>query len=205
MFIEAERRPRIRTEIETPPTRLTDGRVFLRIFVINEALGWPWRAFMDRRPALMTRAWITFLTERNASFFRPGRRMRGRWSSTPEPIRPLPISPSSAGGPSLALLWDLSITRDHVDIAPGSREILDIVMRAQGEDGCRGWHNGIIQRPDPPEDEQFELPAGRYRALVRVQTAGRTYRALFNTVNDVPIGDFRLEPVRMDSSLPDDL
>jgi hypothetical protein len=203
-FIEAQLRPHMTVKAEESPPTMPDGRVFLRVVVTNRSLGWPWNRIMDRRPALMTRAWITFLRDNNNTpFFRPGHRMKGRWSVTPEPVRAILIPTSASDELRIASFWDPGVTRDFVDVAPASSEPLDIVMRAPGETGCRGWHNGIIQRPDPPEDERFDLLAGTFRALVRVQTGGQTTRALFQIVNDVPLEHFRLEPLKMDPAIPD--
>ena len=83
--------------------------------------------------------------------------------------------------------------------------MLDLVMRTPDEDGCRGWHNGIIQRPDPPLDERFELAQGRYHALITVQTGGRAFRYVLRIVNDLPIEHFRLEPIEPQPTLPGDL
>ena len=65
----------------------------------------------------------------------------------------------------MILLLDLSVTRDAVAWLRPS-EILDIVMRAPGEEGCRGWHNQIIQNPNPRPEDRFELHIGRYHARV---------------------------------------
>jgi len=68
-------------------------------------------------------------------------------------------------------------------------------MRVPGEAGCRGWHNRMIQNPNPPPEQQVELPQGRYHAQVRVDVSGRSFNALFRIVCDVGIQDFRLEPL----------
>ena len=195
VFFEIELRPQIRIVEEETPFVRPDGSRFLRVIVENRALWWPLNLITDRRPAYQVRAWITFLTESNDPVFAKGRRMIGRWSNTPEPIRPVSISQGSSGSQQIALLWDLSVTRDAVDIGSGAIEPLDIVMRSPSEDGCRGWHNRMIQNPNIRPEDQFELTNGRYRALVRVDTAGRNFEALFRIVCDVGIGDFRLEPI----------
>jgi len=195
VFVEMELRPQISIlEEETPPV-LPDGRKFLRVIVENRALWWPLKLIMDRRPVYQARAWITFLTESNDPVFAKGRLMIGRWSNTPEPVRPILISQGPGGSPQITKLWDLSVTRDAVDIGSGASEPLDIVMRTPNEDGCRGWHNRMIQNPNIQPEDQFELSKGRYRALVRVDTSGRSFKALFRIVCDVGIGDFRLEPI----------
>jgi hypothetical protein len=121
--------------------------------------------------------------------------MTGRWSNTPEPVRPIMVSQNPGGTPELTFLLDQSVTRDAVDIGSGAHEILDIVMRAPGEEGCRGWHNRMIQNPSPRPEERFELGMGRYHARVRVDVSGRSFNAIFRIVCDVGIEDFRLEPI----------
>ncbi len=148
-----------------------------------------------RRAANQVRAWITFLTDANNPVFAPGRQMIGRWSDTPEPVRPIMIAQNPGGAPQMTFFLDLSVTRDAVDIGSGASEILDIVMRVPGEAGCRGWHNRMIQNPNPPPEQQVELPQGRYHAQVRVDVSGRSFNALFRIVCDVGIQDFRLEPL----------
>ena len=194
-FVEMELRPEISIVQEETPPVLPDGRKFLRVVVANRALWWPLKLIMDRRPANQVRAWITFLTESNNPVFAAERQMIGRWSNTPEPVRPIMISQNPGGAPEMTLLLDLSVTRDAVDIGSGASEILDVVMRVPGEAGCRGWHNRMIQNPNPPPEHQFELPQGRYHAQVRVDVSGRSFNALFRIVCNVGIQDFRLEPV----------
>lgn len=196
LFLEMELRPQIGIFEEATPPRLPDGRRFLRVIVSNPALWWPLRLIADRRPLYQARASITFLTETNDPVFGSGRQMIGRWSNTPEPVHPISVSPTLAGTPGITFLWSLGATRDSVDIGSGACELLDVVMRVPNEDGCRGWHNRMIQRADTSPEDQFELPRARYRALVRVNSSGRSFKALFRIVCDVGITDFRLEPIR---------
>src|SRR5271169_3783219 len=97
IFVEMELRPRIRIVEEQTPPDVPGGRRFLRVIVENRALWWPLKLIMDRRPVYQARAWITFLTETNDTVFSKGRRMIGRWSNTPEPLRPLSILPGPDG------------------------------------------------------------------------------------------------------------
>lgn len=121
--------------------------------------------------------------------------MIGRWANTPEPVRPISIMLTGEGRAKIGSFRDLSLTRDAIDIACGSSEILDIVMRDEDESGCHGWHNRFIGNPDPPEEDRFDLPAGRYHALVRVDASGRSFKALFRIVCNTGFLDFRLEPI----------
>lgn len=195
LFVEMELRPQLTIVAEETPHVHAGGRAFLRVVVRNRALWWPLKYVMDRRPAYQARAWITFLTESNDPVFGGGRRMVGRWSETPEPVRPLSVSLSPGGTPGIVMMRDVSVVRDVVDIGSGAGEILDVVMRHPNEDGCRGWHNRIIENPAPRPEDQFELPKGRYRALIRVETSGRACEFLFRIVCDLGITDFRLEPL----------
>jgi hypothetical protein len=195
-FVESMRRPQLSIvkEITPPPT---PGRKFLRVHVENRALSWPLKLILDRRPIYQARARITFLTETNDPVFGSERQMVGRWSNTSEPVRPIFAFPQGPNGtPGIGSLWDLSATRDAVDIGSGAYELLDVVMRNENEGGCRGWHNRMISRPNTPPEDQFELPQGRYRALVRVDASGRSFKALFRIVCDTGIQDFRLEPIK---------
>jgi len=195
-FVEVQRRPKISIVQEKTACVLQDGRKFLRVVVANRAMRWPLKLIMDRRPASEVRAWITFLTESNDPVFGPEREMIGRWSNTPEPARPMMIAQNPGGAAQMTFLFDLSITRDAIDVGSGANEMLDIVMRRPDEAGCRGWHNrGMIQNPNPRPEDQFELRMGRYHAQVRVDVSGRSFNALFRIVCDVGIEDFRLEPL----------
>jgi hypothetical protein len=195
IFVEGELRPQVRIVEEANPP-VVNGRKFLRVIVENRALWGPLKLVMDRRPVYQARAWITFLTETNDPVFGKGRQMIGRWSNTAEPLRPISVQSTTSGTPGITFLRDLSVTRDAVDIGSGASEPLDIVMRRPDEDGCRGWHNRMIERSDTPSEDQFELSKGRYHALVRVDASGRSFKAVFRIVCDVGIGDFRLEPLR---------
>ena len=92
-----ELRPQIRIAHEEAPVVLADGRKFLRVVVSNRALWWPLKFIMDRRPANQIRVRVTFLTQSNNPVFAPERRMIGRWSNTPEPVRPIMISQNPGG------------------------------------------------------------------------------------------------------------
>lgn len=197
VFVEAELKPDIQIFKEPHAAFQGDGSKFLRVIVKNPPLWRPLRLFMDRRPAYQTRAWITFLTDNNDLVFSPGRRMTGRWANTLEPTRPI-VATATSGQPGIVFMWDLSVTRDAVDIPSGGQETLDIVMRRPDGSGCRGWHNrmiGLDYEKQVPADQKFDLDKGRYRALVQIDSSGRTYTALFRIVCDTALEDFRLEPL----------
>jgi hypothetical protein len=139
----------------------------------------------------MTSGWVTFLTENGHPVYERGHRMRARWSNTLEPVRDM----KDIGNNTVSFVWDLSLTRDAIDIATGSFEPLDIVMRPPNSESCFGWHNRFIQNPGPSEQDIFELPKGRYLAEVLVTTGGREFRETFRIVNDQSIDHFRLEEI----------
>ena len=172
LLFEAQLRPRLTISAESKPPDPAGlgGRVFLRLLIRNKSIAWPLNLFVDRRTALLTRAWITFLNEQNQALYRHDHRMRGRWAGTPEPQAVL-----LPGNPPV-VYRDPSRTIDTVDIAPSDTSILDVVMRAPDSDSCFGWHNDIIERPNPPPDVQFTLDRGRFHALVTVRTGGRDTR-----------------------------
>ena len=196
-FIEMELRPHISIEIagEGRVKPKPDERKFLWVAVTNRPLWWPLKHIMDRRPAYQVRAWITFLTTSNDPIFSPGRQMIGRWSNTPEPVRPMTIIQRPNGASQITYIPDPSVIRDAVDIASGSSERLDIVMRKPKEKGCLGWHNRIIQNPNLRPEDMFKLKEGRYHVNVRVDVSGRSFNARFRIVCDTGIEDFRLEKI----------
>lgn len=202
LFLEALRRPKISIVAERGLPPHHDGRRFLRVLVSNAPTVWFMKPFVDRQPALLTSAQIVFLNQDDRPRFRADHNMQGRWSRTPEPVsNPIAVpDPNNAGHILLAVFFDWSRVRDTVDIVPGAQEPLDIVMRAPGSDTATGWHNEIINNPNPTK--KFELPRGRFRALVVVQSSGRRFRKAFEIVNDVELDQFRLEPLRQIPKLP---
>lgn len=204
LAIERSRKPKLRFAIERDHPPVLDGRRFLRLHVYNEPISPLLGIFVPRSPALMCRASLMFLHEDNQPVFSRGQRMVGRWSRTPEPVLPFTIDPKTK---QVLLLRDPTRTRDEVDISPGrdSYEILDVVVRAPGSDSCQGWHNGIIQHPDPRPTEVFELLKGRFRVIVTVTTGGEEFSRVFRIVNDVGLEHFRLEDIEQQPKVARDL
>lgn len=187
LLVERERKPKLAISVEKG-NHIHHKRKFLRVIVTNKAIGALAGLFVTRQPALMCRAYITFLTEKNDPVFAKGRRMLGRWSNTPEPAYLLPFNNG------VMTIRDPSRTRDLIDIPPDDFEVLDIVMRTEDGETCIGWHNAVIQNPQAEVETRFELPKGRYHVLVSVRTAGQDFRHVFRIVNDHPsIESFRLE------------
>ena len=192
LLIERSKRPKIEVDIETIPPITKSGqsavnRKFLRVAVHNRRLNKFLDIFYTREPALNCQAWITFLHEDNTLVFSKGHRMQGRWSRTPEPIT-LAFTEKN-----VIQYLDTRVTTDSIDIPPNSFEYLDTVMRPENSDTCIGWHNGIIENPDPKAQDSFDLSKGRYHILIQIRTGGRDYRRVFRLVNDGSFDHFRLE------------
>jgi len=80
-------------------------------------------------------------------------------------------------------------------MAANRSEFLDIVMRAKEPDVCFGWHNRIIENPNPTDDVRFDLPSTRFRALIVAETGGRRFQRLVRVVNDAGFDHCRLEDI----------
>lgn len=193
LFIEMALRPKLKLNIEDNAPINEKGFKFLRIVIENKSLCWPLINIMDRRPAYQVTAIIQFLTETNTPIFSEKKLMQGRWGNTPEPVRPISVNNNTINRPSVTFMYDLSSTKESLDISSGSKEPLDIVMRKPDEDGCRGWNNRVIGNPNVQKKDQYELKSGRYHAFVKVETSGKVYYGLYRIVCDVSIEDFRLE------------
>jgi hypothetical protein len=196
LFVEKWRKPALTLTIEhTPPLR-PDGRKFLRVLVRNKPVGKLLSFFTTRQPALMCKAHLLFLNEDDTPRYANERKMVGRWSSTPEPIVPQIIG-DDQGRPQIAFLGDPTKATDCVDIPPNEEEVLDVLMKEDGQSCCYGWHNGIIGHHNPPSNQTFELPKGRYHVLITVRTCGEDFSKLFRIVNDPQdITEFRLEEIK---------
>jgi hypothetical protein len=77
---ERKRRPALEFEIKPEPAVQPNGRKFLRVRVRNRAAPGIVKPVYERQPALMTYAWITFLSQDGQPVFTRGRCMRGRWA-----------------------------------------------------------------------------------------------------------------------------
>jgi hypothetical protein len=201
MVLERQRRPDLVFEIEPEPPVQPNGRKFLRVRVRNRPLPRVLGLVYERQPALMTRAWITFLHTDGQPVFRPGHRMRGRWADSPEPIRPVPVSTEQ-----IIFLGDPFETWHDNDIPPGEFEVLDIVMRPPDSEQCYGWSSEYLlatMGAPEPVGVTFALDRGRYLVLVHAQAGGRSFRHVFRLVNDVrALSDFRLAEPDRQPSLP---
>lgn len=198
LWIERSKRPKIRFCIEADPPVLpgnpqrqelaTVSRKFLRVQVINDPMNRFVGSLYTRSPAISCRAWVIFQRTDGSAYFKPGHRMVGRWSNTPEPVS-FGITDNT-----IYQYRDPRLAKDTVDIAAGDSEFLDLVMRSSDSDECVGWHNGIIANPDPRASDQFILAHGTYLVQVRLRTDGRDYETTLKLFNDVSFEHFRLEP-----------
>jgi hypothetical protein len=204
--LERQQRPDLCFEIERDARIDDKKRKYLRLRVRNRPLPAILGSAYERQPALMCRAWITFLNEQGLPIFPAGDRMPGRWSDTPEPHN---IFPAASGSGPPKHLPAYNATVHNVDIAPGDRALLDVVMREQNKDTCVGWSNAQVLAsleeplPLPPGTRTFPIEKGRYFVHVQVQTGGRSFAHIFRLVNDVSQADFRLEEPDQQPRLPE--
>src|SRR6516165_11540042 len=114
--------------VHTPSSRPFTKRRSLSVILDNNTLPW-WAKWMLRAPALQCRAAISFhyFDDQNDIF---GRAMEGRWSGSPEPV-PIALA-QNPEGQLLALIPEWR----GVDVLPGDRGHLDIVVRGDDDEEC---------------------------------------------------------------------
>jgi hypothetical protein len=143
-----------------------------------------------RTAALQCKAEITFyqLDGRN----RFGKSMSGRWSGSPQPG---PIKGQILPDGKEFLIVDPSrlTLESRMDIFPGERQELDLVVRFQGEDNCYGWNNETYFKSADGKNPDWELEHERYLVQIRIVASGQTFHGVFQLVNDIPYSSFRLE------------
>jgi hypothetical protein len=191
LIAERQRRPALSFEIEPVAPIRQDGAKFLRVRVRNHGLPRFLAAVYERQPALLTRVWITFYHLDGEPVFAHGRRMRGRWSDTPDPFRATPVSPTM-----LVNVVEPFATSNSIDIPADDYETLDVVMRGPDTEECVGWSNAhqmAIAGAPPPVGETLTLSRGIYLVQLEAMTGGRIFDDTFRLVNDVPLLDFRLD------------
>jgi hypothetical protein len=197
--VEYWRNPRLRLAIEDPPLdlRAPDGKNMrrnLRLTLRNESLplGARW---MQRAAATQCRGAITFhhLNDGQDVF---GRAMAVRWVRSPEPIANQIIS---VDGQVQFYIRDFAraATESRIDVYPGEEELLDVVVRFDGEAECYGWNNDSYfynwRNPN------WKLSRERYLVKVVITSSGRKCLGVFRLVNDVDSRtDFRLIPASPD-------
>lgn len=153
---------------------------------------WPW-LWLSRAPSLTCVANVNFLhlDDPQRDFF--GRAMPGRWSGWPEPLAYV----GRIGDQHMELVnpYFMSAQFRRTDIYSGDPVSLDIAVRFDDDLECYGWTTENYNKEWKNED--WRLPAGRYRVSVTVRpAAARSKTEHFLLVNDTAIGNFRLEPAR---------
>ena len=145
-----------------------------------------WANWIVRSAAQQCRAEIVFLrTDGTALFDKP---MTGKWTDTPEPRVVL----SDINGQVVPYIINPQELRPAVDVYPGASEVLDVVVRVDGEDACYGWNNETYfyqdwRNPDRKLDNRI------YLVEVTVTSSGRKRKDYFRLTNDGPFAAFRLD------------
>lgn len=161
----------------------------LHIVVYNK----PFLGF--RTAALQCKAEITFYQVDGRNRF--GKSMTGRWSASPQPG---PIKGQILPDGKEFLIVDPSrlTLESRMDIFPGERAELDLVVRFQGEVNCYGWNNETYFRSADGKNPDWELEHDRYLVEIRIVASGQTFNGVFQLVNNVPYSSFRLEDATED-------
>jgi len=197
MWVEYQRRPRLRIYIEDPPVDLPVLAVglwagvakrHLRVRLRNEPLPRIAR-WMQRAAALQCRAEITFhhLNDGQDVF---SRAMAARWAKSPEPIASQILD---LAGNVRFQIQDFSRTtiESRIDVYPGEEEILDIAVRFSDGPDCYGWNNeSYFNNWRTPG---WKLTPGRYLVRAVVTSSGQKCTEVLRLVNDLDqLTDFRL-------------
>jgi hypothetical protein len=163
----------------------------LKIRVTNINLrGWGFGVV--RAPALQAFAVLTFhkLSD-GAAVFPAG--MAGRWASAPAP-NPIPVFAPGSGEIQLFIHdVDRLAAGTRVDIYPDESQILDVVVRFEGEDACYGWNNEAYFHTPVGKNPKWMLDHSRFLVRVVVTSSGQKCEGVFQLFNDGAASDFRLE------------
>jgi hypothetical protein len=190
LWLERQKRPGLSMKVGIPSTideqdvLKRKPTTFLRVNVHNKTVP-KWLAWVyDGEPALSCTGWISFHHLDGQRVF--SQEMLARWSETLDPP-PIQITKTDEG--NVARLVN---PQDSVDIPPGESTLLDVCCRFIDEEVCYGWNNeSYLHNWRNPSRK---LDKGRYLARVRVKSGGREFQDVFMIIDDVPFGDFRLEP-----------
>lgn len=202
VYIEKLKLPCLELSIEEsahehnyPPGYPVKYQKSLRLIVKNRPLPGFLNWFLSRTAALNCRANISFHHLDGQNVF--GRRMKGRWPSTPEPI----ALRGKVGDQDLILFDPVRANTDsRVDIYAGDKTLLDIASRFDNDDEAYGWSNDSYFSEPLWKAQQWKLPKEkRYLVEVNIISSNTESTALFRIINDVPVRDFRLE-----EALPND-
>ncbi len=134
--------------------------------------------------AFSCRAWITFYHLDGTKYF--NREMEGRWALTAEPE----VTERRVNG---GTVYQIRNYREGIDLPPGEKTPVDVVVKFYDEAECYGWNNDSYATAG--RNSNWRIPLGRYLVKVIVRSSGIDYGKVFMLINDVPYQDFRLEPL----------
>ncbi len=193
IWVERLRSPVLKFSIEEPLT-LAPTSAFsnpwrsLRVKVSNERLP-SWANWLVRLPAQQCRAEIAFLRlDATPLFEKP---TTGRWTGTQEP---LVAFLSNDKGETIPVLTNPQMLTPALDVYPDDSELLDIVVRVEGEDLCYCWNDETYFYHDWRNPHRV-LGHGLYLVEVTISSSGRKRRGQFRLSNDGPFTAFRLTEI----------
>jgi hypothetical protein len=193
IYIEYQRKPKLRFEIEEPPADAiypsAPAKVarFARVRLCNNAmprlLSW-----LGRDAAMQCYGYIQFHHFEDGApvFSRP---MSIRWAGSDEPLT-FQAMPNG----QLAQLFDPTKYNAAFrrNCFPGTKELIDVAARFDNDDDCYGWSNENYLPGKGWRNPDWKLPKGRYIARVTVHSSGETVSAVFQLENSVARQHFRL-------------
>jgi hypothetical protein len=201
MWMEFIRQPRLRMTIAQPADNKYGAEFpaqtarFLRVAISNDNLPIFLR-WLLRVPAQKCHGSIQIHHLDGQNVF--GRSMQIRWIRSPEPV---PIQ-ANLGGQRLAIFDPVRLTPElNWDIYPGMEELFDVAARFDADTDCFGWSNESYFCTPIWRNPNWRVPPGRYLVKVEVFSSGKRCEGLFRLINDVQIGDFRLEPAQRDDPM----
>lgn len=151
-------------------------------------------SWMSRNPAMQCGGNITFHHLDGQNIF--GRAMTIRWPASAQPI---PLSFDFDGKKATIVDPDRITLEQRMDIFPGEAELIDVACRFDSDEECYGWNNESYFSDPPWKNPNWRLREGRYLVSATIFSSGQKCNGLFRLINDVSIGDFRLE-----KALPED-
>jgi hypothetical protein len=198
ILVEYLRRPKLKLNIgpieeQDYSNRPAKHKRALRLKLENLSLP-KWASWMSRNPAMQCGGIITFHHLDGQNIF--GRTMTIRWPDSPEPT-PLTFH---FEGKKAAIVDPARITLEQrMDIFPAEAELIDVVCRFDNDEECYGWNNESYFSEPLWKNPNWRLSKGRYLVRAIIFSSGQKCTELFRLINDVGIGDFRLE-----KALPED-
>ena len=193
VYIEYQRMPKLRFEIEEPPTDATypsapakEAR-FVRVLLCNDAMPDLLR-WLGRDAAMQCYGHIQFYHfEDGAPIF--AKPMPIRWAGSDEPL----TYQALANGQVAQLLdptkYNAAFRRNCF---AGTKEPIDVAARFDTEDDCYGWSNETYLPGKGWRNPDWKLPKGRYLVKVTVLSSGEPVSGIFHLENSVARPHFRL-------------